>query len=138
MREGDEISLFYDPMIAKVIGYGKTREIAIDTLSAALDRLHVEGLQSNAPFLSAVLDEADFRAGRIHTGYIGEHYPDGFHGTAPREEQLVAMTCAAAFVHETFVRRASQIEGGCARQTSPLCANGWSCSTSAASRSKSK
>ncbi|WP_304069741.1 acetyl/propionyl/methylcrotonyl-CoA carboxylase subunit alpha [Maricaulis maris] len=111
VREGDEISLFYDPMIAKVIGYGKTREIAIDTLSAALDRLHVEGLQSNAPFLSAVLDEADFRAGRIHTGYIGEHYPDGFHGTAPREEQLVAMTCAAAFVHETFVRRASQIEG---------------------------
>ena len=111
VREGDEISLFYDPMIAKVIGYGKDRETAIDTLAAALDRLHVEGLQSNAPFLSAVLDEADFRAGRIHTGYIAEHYPEGFHGTAPREEQLVAMTCAAAFVHETFVRRAAQIEG---------------------------
>lgn len=111
VREGDEISLFYDPMIAKVIGYGKDRETAIDTLAAALDRLHVEGLQSNAPFLSAVLDEADFRSGRIHTGYIGEHYPEGFHGTAPREEQLVAMTCAAAFVHETFVRRASEIEG---------------------------
>uniref|UniRef100_UPI0030DA221B biotin/lipoyl-containing protein n=1 Tax=uncultured Maricaulis sp. TaxID=174710 RepID=UPI0030DA221B len=46
-----------------------------------------------------------------HTGYIAEHYPEGFHGTAPREEQLVAMTCAAAFVHETFVRRAAQIEG---------------------------
>jgi propionyl-CoA carboxylase alpha chain len=111
VREGDEISLFYDPMIAKVIGYGKTREIAIDTLAAALDRLHVEGLQSNAPFLSAVLDEADFRAGRIHTGYIDQHYPDGFHGTAPRADQLTWMVCAAAFVHETAERRSAQIEG---------------------------
>tara|TARA_R110000868_G_scaffold35549_1_gene127360 strand:+ start:18913 stop:20925 length:2013 start_codon:yes stop_codon:yes gene_type:complete len=111
VREGDEISMFYDPMIAKVIGYGKTREIAMDTLSAALDRLHIEGLQSNAPFLSAVLDEADFRAGRIHTGYIDEHFPDGFHGTAPRQDQLSWMVCAAAFVHETFVRRSARIEG---------------------------
>jgi propionyl-CoA carboxylase alpha chain len=111
VREGDEISLFYDPMIAKVIGYGKTREAAIDTLAASLDRLHVEGLQSNAPFLSAVLDEQDFRAGRIHTGYIGEHFPEGFAGTAPREDQLVAMTCCAAFVHETLTRRAGRIEG---------------------------
>ena len=111
VREGDEISLFYDPMIAKVIGYGKTREAAIDTLAASLDRLHVEGLQSNAPFLSAVLDEADFRAGRIHTGYIGEHFPDGFNGTAPREDQLVAMTCCAAYIHETLVRRAGRTEG---------------------------
>lgn len=71
----------------------------------------MEGLQSNAPFLSAVLDEADFRAGRIHTGYIGEHFPEGFHGTAPREDQLVAMTCCAAYVHETLVRRAGRIEG---------------------------
>ncbi|MHA6289463.1 acetyl-CoA carboxylase biotin carboxylase subunit [Maricaulis sp. CAU 1757] len=111
VREGDEISLFYDPMIAKVIGYGKTREIAIDTLAQALDRLHVEGLQSNAPFLSAVLDEADFRAGRINTGYIAEHFPEGFNGTRPRDSQLIAMSCAAAFVHETFVRRAALIEG---------------------------
>uniref|UniRef100_UPI0030D7F310 acetyl-CoA carboxylase biotin carboxylase subunit n=1 Tax=uncultured Maricaulis sp. TaxID=174710 RepID=UPI0030D7F310 len=111
VREGDEISLFYDPMIAKVIGYGKDRETAIDTLAAALDRLHVEGLQSNAPFLSAVLDEADFRAGRIHTGYIAEHYPEGFHGTAPREAPLVAITCAPAFVHKTFLRPAAQTQG---------------------------
>ena len=111
VREGDEISLFYDPMIAKVIGYGKTREIAIDTLAQALDRLHVDGLQSNAPFLSAVLDEQDFRTGRIHTGYIGEHFPEGFHGTAPREDQLIAMSCAAAYVHEIQTRRAGLIEG---------------------------
>jgi propionyl-CoA carboxylase alpha chain len=111
VREGDEISLFYDPMIAKVIGYAKTREAAIDTLAAALDRLHVDGLQSNAPFLSAVLDEADFRSGRINTGYIAEHFPEGFNGTAPREDQLVYIAAAAAYVHEVMVRRAAQTEG---------------------------
>jgi len=111
VREGDEISLFYDPMIAKVIGYGKTREDAIDTLAAAMDRLHVEGLQSNAPFLSAVLDEADFRTGCIHTGYIPEHFPEGFHGTRPRDEQLIYMASAAAYMHEMLIRRAGQTSG---------------------------
>jgi propionyl-CoA carboxylase alpha chain len=111
VREGDEISLFYDPMIAKVIGHGLNREAAIDALSAAMDRLLVEGLQSNAPFLSAVLDEPDFRSGRIHTGYIAEHFPEGFKGTAPREDQLVSMTCAAAFIHETRTRRDALVSG---------------------------
>jgi propionyl-CoA carboxylase alpha chain len=111
VREGDEISMFYDPMIAKVIGYGPNREKAIEALGEALDRLHVEGLQSNAPFLSAVLDEADFRAGRIDTGYIDSHFPDGFKGSAPRERQLRWMTAAAAFIHTTFVQRAAAITG---------------------------
>ncbi len=116
VREGDEISLFYDPMIAKVIGSGADRETAIDALSAALDRLHVEGLQSNAPFLSAVLDESDFRSGRIHTGYIADHYPEGFHGTRPREDQLIFMASAAAYIHELMTRRAAQTEGRLAKQ----------------------
>ncbi|MFS2318023.1 acetyl-CoA carboxylase biotin carboxylase subunit [Maricaulis sp. D1M11] len=118
VREGDEISLFYDPMIAKVIGYGETREIAIDTLNAALDRLYIEGLQSNAPFLSAVLEEADFRSGRIHTGYIGEHFPDGFAGTAPREDQLLQMAAASAYMQEVLTRRAEHVSG----RISPLSA----------------
>jgi propionyl-CoA carboxylase alpha chain len=111
VREGDEISLFYDPMIAKVIGYGETRDIAIETLNAGLDRLYIDGLQSNAPFLSAVLGERDFKAGKIHTGYIDQHFPDGFSGTAPREEQLVYLACAAAYVHETMRRRAECTDG---------------------------
>jgi propionyl-CoA carboxylase alpha chain len=119
VREGDEISLFYDPMIAKVIGYGKTRDIAIETLAAALDRLHVEGLQSNAPFLSAVLDEADFRSGRIHTGYIEEHFPEGFAGTRPREDQLAYLTTVAAYIHETLTRRAAQTTGRLSPPTAP-------------------
>ena len=111
VREGDEISLFYDPMIAKVIGYGKTREIAIDTLAEALDRLHVDGLQSNAPFLSAVLDEQDFRSGRIHTGYIPEHFPEGFHGTAPRDAVWIRSRSAARSVSSGW-RSSSCASGG--------------------------
>ncbi|XBQ15996.1 MAG: acetyl/propionyl/methylcrotonyl-CoA carboxylase subunit alpha [Oceanicaulis sp.] len=111
VREGDEISLFYDPMIAKVIGYGKDREAAIEALAMSLDRLHVEGLQSNKPFLSAVLDEPDFRAGRIHTGYIDEHFPEGFTGTTPTEHQLRWMTAAAAYVHTVFTERAARVTG---------------------------
>ena len=111
VREGDEISLFYDPMIAKVIGSGDTREHAMDALAEALDRLQVAGLQSNAPFLSAVLDEPDFRAGRIHTGYIAEHFPEGFAGTAPRQEQLRWMAAAAAFAAALQGERAAMIDG---------------------------
>lgn len=111
VREGDEISMFYDPMIAKVIGQGDTREKAIDALIAALDRLDVAGLQSNAPFLAAVLDEPDFRKGAIHTGYIEEHFPDGFHGTAPRESQWRAFVAASALIHTVFVERAARITG---------------------------
>lgn len=111
VREGDEISMFYDPMIAKVIGYGDTREAAIDALNLSLDRLVVDGLQSNKPFLAAVLEEADFRAGRIHTGYIDEHFPDGFTGTAPKETQLRWMTAAAAYADALLNTRGAGITG---------------------------
>jgi len=111
VREGDEISMFYDPMIAKVIGYGKTREAAMDALAHSLDRMRVDGLQSNKPFLSAVLDEPDFRAGRIHTGYIEEHFPEGFVGTAPTENQLKWMTAAAAYAHALEAARMAGISG---------------------------
>lgn len=116
VREGDEISLFYDPMIAKVIGYAKTREAAIDTLLEGLDRYHVEGLQSNAPFLSACLDDVDFRKGDIHTGFIDEHFPDGFHGSVPTDHQLKIMTATAAYIHTKMVRRAQRTSG---RMTPP-------------------
>ena len=111
VREGDEISMFYDPMIAKVIGYGKDRAAAIEALALSLDRLEVEGLQSNKPFLSAVLDEPDFRAGRIHTGYIAEHFPDGFAGTAPTEGQLRWFAAAAVHVHTVLTERAERTSG---------------------------
>ena len=111
VREGDEISLFYDPMIAKVVSHGKTREAAIDTLLEGLDRYHVEGLQSNAPFLAACLEEEDFRSGEIHTGYIAEKFPDGFDGTVPSEEQTKIIAATAAFIHAVYMRRAARTSG---------------------------
>ncbi len=111
VREGDEISMFYDPMIAKVIGYGDTREAAMDALAHSLDRMRVDGLQSNKPFLSAVLDEPDFRAGRIHTGYIDEHFPEGFVGTAPTEAQLKWMAAASAYAYALESQRMAGISG---------------------------
>lgn len=116
VREGDEISLFYDPMIAKVVAHGKTREIAIDTLLEGLDRYHVEGLQSNAPFLAACLEETEFRKGDIHTGYIAETFPDGFSGTEPTEDQTRIIAGTAAFIHTVYMRRAARTTG---RMTPP-------------------
>jgi len=107
VREGDEISMFYDPMIAKLVTHGATRDIALDTQAAALDRFHIEGIQDNIPFVAAVMDEARFRSGNITTAYIKDEFPDGFSGVAPREDQLAFMVAAAAFAHSLQVERAA-------------------------------
>ncbi|MEM7766185.1 MAG: acetyl/propionyl/methylcrotonyl-CoA carboxylase subunit alpha [Pseudomonadota bacterium] len=111
VREGDEISMFYDPMIAKLVTHGKTRDAALDTQAAALDRFHIEGIQDNIPFCAAVMDEPRFRSGDITTAYIKDEFPDGFKGTEPTDQQKIALIVAAAFVHGTFARRASQTSG---------------------------
>ena len=80
VREGDEISMFYDPMIAKLVTHGPTRDAALDTQAAALDRFHIEGIQDNIPFVAAVMDEPRFRSGDITTAYIPDEFPDGFVG----------------------------------------------------------
>ncbi|GAB7544100.1 acetyl-CoA carboxylase biotin carboxylase subunit [Cupriavidus sp. 8B] len=70
VREGDAITPFYDPMIAKLIAYGTDREAAITTMQAALGATEIEGIRHNAVFLGRVLDHADFRAGRVDTGFV--------------------------------------------------------------------
>jgi propionyl-CoA carboxylase alpha chain len=99
VREGDEISMFYDPMIAKLSVWGEGREDAVAGMARALDDFLVEGVGQNIPFLSAVMDQDRFREGRLSTGYIPEEFPDGFHGEAPSPWQLDAMTAAAACMH---------------------------------------
>jgi acetyl/propionyl-CoA carboxylase alpha subunit len=83
VREGDEISMFYDPMIAKLITWGKDRDTALDVHGEALDRFHIEGIQDNIPFIAAVMDEKRFRSGNITTAYIKDEFPDGFDGVPP-------------------------------------------------------
>jgi propionyl-CoA carboxylase alpha chain len=105
VREGDEISMFYDPMIAKLATWGPTRSAAIDAMAGALEDLHIEGLGHNAPFLSAVMDQPRFQEGRLTTGYIGEEFPDGFHGLGPTARQLDLMTAVACAMQRAQARR---------------------------------
>jgi propionyl-CoA carboxylase alpha chain len=105
VREGDEISMFYDPMIAKIAAWGPTRDAAADVMALALDALHIEGPANNAPFLSAVMDEPRFRSGKLSTGYIAEVFAGGFHGIAPTPWQLDVMTAAACAMQRLQARR---------------------------------
>ena len=111
VREGDEISMFYDPMIAKLVTHGADRDTALDTQAMALDRFHIEGIQDNIPFIAAVMDEKRFRSGEITTAYIKDEFPDGFDGVDPTPEQVRLMVVAASFIHGVYSTRASQITG---------------------------
>jgi propionyl-CoA carboxylase alpha chain len=99
VREGDEISMFYDPMIAKLCAWGADRDAARGAMARALDDFLIEGVEHNTPFLSAVMDQARFSEGRLTTGYIAEEFPDGFHGLDPEPWQADLMTAAGAFMH---------------------------------------
>ena len=95
--EGDEISLYYDPMIAKLVTHAPTRESAIELQAEALDEFAIAGIEHNIPFLSALMQHPRWRAGKLSTGFIAEEYPDGFHPVAPAGEvarRLVAVACA--------------------------------------------
>ncbi|MDO1560295.1 acetyl/propionyl/methylcrotonyl-CoA carboxylase subunit alpha [Brevundimonas sp. 2R-24] len=98
VREGDEISMFYDPMIAKLCAWGPNREAAIDAMAEGLERLDVEGVGHNAPFLAAVMDQDRFRSGKLATSYIGDEFPEGFHGLPLRPDQADLMTVAALWM----------------------------------------
>jgi propionyl-CoA carboxylase alpha chain len=111
VREGDEISMFYDPMISKLITHAPTRLEAIDAQAAALDEFLIEGIQDNIPFLGAVMDETLFRSGAITTGYIKQVFPEGFQGTQPTTDQRDLLTAAAVYAHALQAARARQTSG---------------------------
>ena len=100
VREGDEISMFYDPMIAKLCAWAPTREGAADGMARALEDTHLAGVGHNVPFLAAVMDQDRFRSGRLSTAYIKDEFPDGFHGLTPTPRQRDIMVSAAVAMHE--------------------------------------
>ena len=100
VREGDEISMFYDPMIAKLCAWGETRDAAIDGMARALEDTHLQGVGHNVPFLAAVMDQPRFRSGHISTSYIKDEFPDGFHGLAPDRRQTDILIASAAAMNE--------------------------------------
>ncbi|WP_372837991.1 acetyl-CoA carboxylase biotin carboxylase subunit [Phaeovulum sp.] len=95
--EGGEISMFYDPMIAKLCTWAPTRGEAIEEMRLALDTFEVEGIGHNLPFVAAVMDHPRFVEGNISTAFIAEEYPDGFAGAtlAPELTRRIAAACAA-------------------------------------------
>jgi propionyl-CoA carboxylase alpha chain len=109
VADGGEVSMFYDPMIAKLITWAPTREQAIDAQVAALDQFVIDGISDNVDFLSALMQHPRFRSGDITTGFIAEEYPDGFHG-APADEQLIAdLAVIAGMVAVITDERAAEI-----------------------------
>ncbi|WP_421580106.1 acetyl-CoA carboxylase biotin carboxylase subunit [Shinella sp. M31] len=109
--EGGEISMYYDPMVAKLCTWAPTRLAAIDAMATALDDFEVEGIGHNLPFLSAVMGHERFRAGRLTTAFIAEEFPDGFHGVAPDAASAFKLAAFAAFVQQAVQERAAQISG---------------------------
>jgi propionyl-CoA carboxylase alpha chain len=107
VREGDEISMYYDPMISKLSTWGPDRIAAIDAMGQALENFHIEGLGQNIPFLAAVMDQERFRSGLLSTSYIKDEFPEGFQGTAPDAFQKDLMTAVACAVHRVIAGRAA-------------------------------
>ena len=112
VREGDEISMYYDPMISKLCAWAPTRLAAIDGMGRALEDFHIEGPAHNIPFLAAVMDQARFRSGQISTNYIKDEFPDGFKGVAPTPAQVDILTAVGAAMQKVYAARARSTSAG--------------------------
>ncbi|MAF96432.1 MAG: acetyl/propionyl-CoA carboxylase subunit alpha [Rhodospirillaceae bacterium] len=111
VAEGGEISIYYDPMIAKLITYGPTREEAAARMSGALDQFHISGVRHNIGFLAALIAHPRFAEGRLSTDFIAEEYPDGFHSRDLTPEDPRLLIAVAGCVHRAYQARASMISG---------------------------
>ncbi|MDO5622675.1 MAG: acetyl/propionyl/methylcrotonyl-CoA carboxylase subunit alpha [Paracoccus sp. (in: a-proteobacteria)] len=109
--DGGEISMFYDPMIAKLCTWAPTRAGAIEAMREALDGFEVEGIGHNLPFLSAVMDHPKFISGDISTAFIAEEYPEGFTGVTPAPAEIDRIAAAAAAMHRVAEIRRCRITG---------------------------
>jgi len=109
VTEGSEISMYYDPMIAKLIGYGPNRDAAADTLSQALDAFFIRGINHNTAFLTALVEHPRFRQGQLTTNFIAEEFPEGYQPGNPKGEVLRTLVLAAAVVGRRMAERDSQI-----------------------------
>ncbi|QKC86815.1 acetyl/propionyl/methylcrotonyl-CoA carboxylase subunit alpha [Mesorhizobium sp. NZP2077] len=112
--EGGEISMYYDPMIAKLCTWAPDRLTAIDAMARALDDFEVEGIGHNLPFLSAVMEHQRFREGRLTTAFIAEEFPDGFTGVHPTEAAARSLAAVAAILNLRQQKRGVLISGALA------------------------
>ncbi|MEO8445214.1 MAG: acetyl/propionyl/methylcrotonyl-CoA carboxylase subunit alpha [Gammaproteobacteria bacterium] len=111
IEEGSEVSMYYDPMIAKLITSGATRDEAIDRMADALDAYYIRGVSHNISFLNALVSHPRFREGRLSTNFIAEEYPNGFHAADVPQADPELPIAIAATVHRRFMDRAAKLSG---------------------------
>ncbi|OED50292.1 acetyl/propionyl-CoA carboxylase subuit alpha [Rhodobacteraceae bacterium (ex Bugula neritina AB1)] len=109
--EGGEISMYYDPMIAKLCTWAPTRGEAIEAMRTALDSFEVEGIGHNLPFVAAVMDHPKFVSGDMTTAFIAEEYPDGFEGVELPEADLRKIAASCAAMHRVAEIRRTRVSG---------------------------
>ncbi len=111
VSEGDEITIHYDPMIAKLITHGSTRDRAIENMRIALDEFYIRGVSHNLAFLAAIMVNPRFFEGRLSTNFIDEEYPDGFHAKDMPHGDPALLTAVVATMHRKHLDRAVAISG---------------------------
>ena len=111
VQQGGEISVFYDPMIAKLCSWGKTRKEATAHMRDALDSYYIRGVSHNIPFLASVLGKKKFVDGKLSTNFIAEEYPTGFSDKDLPANEPAPLLAVAALVHNAYMRRAAEITG---------------------------
>jgi propionyl-CoA carboxylase alpha chain len=111
VTEGGEISLYYDPMIAKLVTHAPKREQAIEAQADALDAFVIDGIRHNIPFLVALMAHPRWRAGKLSTGFIADEFPDGFHPQVPEGERAQVLAAVAAAIDHVLGERKRRISG---------------------------
>jgi propionyl-CoA carboxylase alpha chain len=111
VEEGAEISMFYDPMIAKLVTHAGTRLAAIEAQAEALDAFCIDGIQHNIPFLASLMQHPRWRSGTISTGFIKEEFPDGFKPRLPAGAELELLAGIAASIDHLDNNRRRNITG---------------------------
>jgi len=109
--EGGEISIYYDPMIAKLVTHAPTRSAAVAAQSNALDAFVVDGIRHNIPFLAALMAHPRWQAGNLSTGFIAEEFPNGFHAHTPEGEMARVLAAVAAAIDLVLGERKRRISG---------------------------
>lgn len=109
--EGDEVSIHYDPMIAKLITYGPTRPDAIAAMREALNEFYIRGVSHNISFLAALIDHPLFVEGKLSTNLIAAEYPEGFHPADEVHDSPALLNTVAASIHRRYMDRAAAISG---------------------------
>jgi len=122
--EGAEISMYYDPMIAKLCTWGPDRASAVEAMRQALDQFEVEGIGHNLPFVAAVMDHPRFNAGNLSTAFIAEEYPEGFSGVTLPAEDLAALAKVAVGLSAIMAERMAGISGQLSGRPRPV-ASDW-------------